>query len=86
MSESAQAPHTRRQVCLSSKQAVINFVSALNRDGSTDRYVLENSDGSYTVSARSFLGVIYASSEFGDDIYLVNQSHDGVFPIALDLM
>jgi hypothetical protein len=44
------------------------------------RYSVEDAEGIHRVSARSYLGMIYASAEFGDYMYLMNETEDGYFP------
>jgi len=41
-------------------------------------------DGKHRVNARSYLGMIYASAEFGDHMFLVNETEDGVFPAFIN--
>ena len=59
-------------------------VSIINSDGTTDKYVLENEDGTFRTEARSFLGTLYFSTEHGDNTYLVNETEDGVFPAFIN--
>ena len=65
----------RAEILLTTAQDVNKFVSIINRDGSADKYILTNVDGDLNVSARSYLGALYAATEFGK-LYLVN------FPMA----
>lgn len=74
----------RTHICLITQTDAANFVSNLNRDGSTDRYVLETADGRTRVSARSLLGVLYFISEHNKETYLVNETNDGVIPSGID--
>lgn len=74
----------RAQILLETNKDVNNFVAQLNSDGTTNKYVLENFDGSNRVNARSQLGAMYASSEYNGEIFLVNLSEDGVFPNFVD--
>lgn len=60
------------------------FVSKVNSDGSTNKYYVENADGKVRADARSLLGVIYASAEFRDSMYFVNDSDDGRLPSFID--
>lgn len=76
--------HTRAQLDLSFSAEVTSFVKELNSDGSTNKYMIENYDGSERVNARSLLGVMYASAEFGGMLFLVNESEDGKFPHSID--
>ena len=36
------------------------------------------------VNARSFLGVLYMSAEYNDNLFLVNDTEDGKFPFFVD--
>ena len=56
------------------------FVSKVNSDGSTNKYFV----GKVRADARSLLGVIYASAEFRDSMYFVNDSDDGKLPSFID--
>ena len=76
--------YSRAHVRLITTMDCEKFVRLLNGDGSTDKYVLENADSSYRVSARSYLGVVYFATEHGDETYLVNMTHDGVYPNGID--
>ena len=40
--------------------------------------------GVYRANARSLLGVMYAMTDFNDEMYLVNETEDGEFPFAVD--
>ena len=72
--------YTRTQINLDTNTKVLRFVENMNSDGTADKYVLEDFSGENRVSARSYLGALYASSEFGDHIFLVNLTEDNVFP------
>lgn len=76
--------HSRAHIRLDRTSDITAFVSLLNSDGSIDKYMLENFDGSHSVSARSFLGAMYMSAEFNDEIYLVNLTEDGRFPFGIN--
>lgn len=76
--------HSRAHIRLDKTIDVTNFVSILNSDGSVDKYMLENFDETHHVSARSFLGAMYMSTEFNDEIYLVNLTEDGKFPFEIN--
>ena len=70
----------RTKIRLETNKEVASFVSQMNSDGSIDKYIVEDENGTHRVSARSFLGMIYASAEFADNMYLVNETEDGKFP------
>lgn len=73
----------RAEILLTTAQDVNKFVSIINHDGSADKYVLSNASGDLNVSARSYLGALYAATEFGK-LYLINQTEDGKFPNGID--
>lgn len=73
----------RANLNLDTAMEIAEFVKILNSDGTTAKYSLENFDGSYSVNARSYLGVLYATAEFGD-LFLVNKNNDGIFPNGID--
>lgn len=76
--------NSRARIRIDTYKEAVEFVSILNKDGTADKYVLENFTGSYIVNARSLLGVVYASGEFDGKIFLVNTTHDGVYPREID--
>ena len=76
--------YSRAHIRLATTREAEEFVRLLNSDKSIDKYVLETADGNYRVSARSYLGVIYFVTEHNDETYLVNTTHDGVYPSGLD--
>lgn len=71
--------YTRTAVRLERMRDIEDFVRKLNSDGTTDKYVLENFDGSIKANARSLLGVIYMTTDY-EYTYLVNVSNDGQMP------
>lgn len=74
----------RTHIRLITQTDAANFVSILNGDGTTDRFVLETADGKVRVNARSLLGVLYFVSEHNKETYLVNETSDGVIPGGID--
>lgn len=73
--------HIRAKLNLDTTADVTSFVQDVNSDGSTNKWMLENFAGDCRVSARSVLGVLYATYEWGGEIYLVNDSQEEVeFP------
>lgn len=74
----------RTHIRLITQTDAANFVSILNSDGTTDRFVLETADGKVRVNARSLLGVLYFVSEHNKETYLVNETSDGVIPSGID--
>lgn len=70
----------RAKITLDTTKSVLDFVSHMTTAMEGDRLMLENFDGTHRVSARSFLGAMYASTEWGGEIYLINETNDGAFP------
>jgi hypothetical protein len=77
-------PHSRAHIRLSTTAEASAFVGQMNTDGTADKYIIEDFNGIQRANARSLLGVIYALSDFNDDMYLVNTTRDGVFPSFID--
>ena len=73
----------RARIRLTTNKEAVDFVSLLNSDGTAIRYSLENGNGDYRVDARSLLGVIYFTTEYGDDTYFVNDT-TGEIPTCID--
>ena len=63
---------TRIRIHLKSGQQVKAFVRDVNFDLYPEQWGLENKEGTLRIAANSFLGVLYASTEWKGDIYLVN--------------
>ena len=76
--------HIRAHIRLDKAKDVEDFVSRINSDGTTDKYILENFDSSHIVDARSYLGALYFAVEHADDTFLVNLSNDGKIPFFID--
>lgn len=76
--------HSRAHIRLMTMNDIKNFVSVLNSDGTTNRYTIENANGSLRINARSIEGVIYAAVDYNDETYLVNETNDGVYPSGID--
>ena len=74
--------HTRARIRLNNQTDVINFIQELTKF--EDRYTIENMSGDHRVNAKSVIGVMYTMCDFPDDMYLVNDSHDGYIPAVLD--
>ena len=61
--------------------SVTDAYELVNRlsEESQDEFMFTNFDESKVADPRTQMGIIYAMSEF-DEIYLVNETNDGVFP------
>ena len=77
-------PHARAHIRPSTTREASEFVAQMNTDGTADKYIIEDFEGNQRANARSLLGVIYALSDFNDELYLVNTTRDGVFPFFVD--
>jgi hypothetical protein len=77
-------PHVRAHIHFNTTSEAADFVKELNSDGTTNKYTLENFNGTSRVNARSLLGVIYAMTEHDDNIFIVNNTIDGYFPSFVD--
>lgn len=76
--------HKRIPINLDTPRKVMDFIAMINNEGAADDYSLENKDGTQRISAKSPLSVFYASIEFNKQIFLVNDTDDGVFPSGVD--
>ena len=77
-------PHSRAHIRLNTTAEAGALVAQINTDGTTDKYIIEDFNGIQRANARSLLGVIYALSDFNDEMYLVNMTRDGVYPSFVD--
>lgn len=77
-------PHSRAHIRLNTTAEASSFVAQINTDGTADKYIIEDFNGTQRANARSLLGVIYALSDFNDEMYLVNLTRDGVYPSFVD--
>ena len=77
-------PHTRAHIRLNTMDEIKTFIDQLNRIGGIDKFMVEDFDGKQRVSARSVVGMLYAMTDFNDDMYFVNDTNDGVFPNFID--
>lgn len=75
--------YNRAKIRLITNQDAVDFVSTVNSDGTATKYSLENFDRTYRVNARSLLGVLYFTTEHGEDTYFVNDD-GGQIPSLID--
>lgn len=76
--------YIRAHIRLNTPREADTFVAALNGDGTSDHYTIEDFSGTNRINARSLLGVIYALTEFNDEMFLVNDTVNGKFPSSID--
>lgn len=74
----------RAHIRIDTPQEASEFVQLINSDGTVTKYTITDGTGKYRANARSLIGVIYAMTDFNDEMYLVNETDDGVFPHAID--
>ena len=76
--------YIRAHIRLNTTAEVTELISMLNSDGTTTRYTIESFDGTQRVNARSMLGVIYAMTDFNDEMYFVNETEPDNIPSCID--
>lgn len=76
--------HIRAKIRLNTMKEIETFIDQLNRIGGTDKLMVEDFEGKQRVSARSVVGMLYAMTDFNDDMYFVNDTNDGIFPNFID--
>ena len=76
--------HIRAKIRLNTMKEIETFIDQLNRIGGVDKFMVEDFDGKQRVSARSVVGMLYAMTDFNDDMYFVNDTNDGIFPGFID--
>ncbi len=77
------AIHARAHIRLTSQAEVIEFIQALSKFD--DSFSIENRSGVHRVNAKSVIGVMYTMFDFPEEMYLVNDTRDGVMPAAIDV-
>ena len=71
---------TRAHIRLNNQTDVLDFVQEVSKYD--DKFSIENGDRSHRVNAKSVIGVMYTMADFSDEMYLVNDTHDGNSPVA----
>ena len=74
--------HARAHIRLTSQAEVMEFIQGLCRY--EDAFSIESRSGMHRVNAKSVIGVMYTMFDFPDEMYLVNDSNDGVIPAFVD--
>lgn len=77
-------PHTRAHIRLNTMDEIKSFIDQFNRIGGIDKFMVEDFEGKQRVNARSLVGMIYAMTDFNDNMFIVNETTDGVFPNFID--
>ena len=76
--------HIRAKIRLNTMKEIETFIDQLNRIGGVDKFMVEDFDGKQRVSARSVVGMLYAMTDFNDNMFFVNDTNDGIFPNFID--
>ncbi len=74
--------HSRAHIRLTSQAEVLDFIQGLSM--LEDSFSIESRSGMHRVNAKSVIGVLYTMFDFPDELYLVNDTHDGVIPAFID--
>lgn len=75
----------RAHIRINTTREAAEFVQKLNSDGSVNKYSIVDDTGLYRANARSLIGVLYAMTDFNDNMYFVNETEDGAFPSTIDM-
>ena len=76
--------YIRAHIRLNNTTEATDLISMLNSDGTATRYTIESFDRTQRVNARSLLGVLYAITDFNDEMYFVNETDPASIPSFLD--
>ncbi|MDD6051793.1 MAG: hypothetical protein PUC00_11095 [Clostridiales bacterium] len=74
--------HSRAHIRLTNQAEVLEFIQQLSL--LEDTFSIESRSGVHRVNAKSVIGVLYTMFDFPDELYLVNESRDGVIPAFVD--
>ena len=74
--------HIRAHIRLSSQAEVMEFIQGLCKY--EDAFSIESRSGMHRVNAKSVIGVMYTMFDFPEEMYLVNDTRDGVIPAFVD--
>ena len=74
--------YTRMQIQLDTQQKILSFISIISQQN--DTFIIEDGNSEARANASSMLGVLYASGDYGDQMYLVNKTNNGYFPNELE--
>lgn len=76
--------HTRAHIRLNNTHDANEFVKIINSDGTANKYIIEDFNGVQRANARSLIGVLYAMTDYNEEMYFVNETEDGSFPFGID--
>ena len=76
--------YVRAHIRLNTTTDANDFVAAMNSIGSVDKFIIEDYNRVQRANARSLLGVIYALSDYNDEMYFVNETEPDNIPSCID--
>ena len=74
--------HIRAHIRLTNQAEVMTFIQNLCKYN--DSFSIENRNGVHRANAKSVIGVMYTMFDFPEEMYLVNDTHDGFIPSFVD--
>lgn len=75
-------PHTRAHIRLNNQTDAMGLVQILSNY--SDDFSIENFKGDRRINAKSIIGVMYATLDFNDEMFLVNDAN-GSIPSSVDV-
>lgn len=75
-------PYSRARIRIETHDDLMSIINDART--SNDSYIVEDFSGTHRVCAKSVMGMLYAMSDFNNDMYLVNLTNDGKFPSFVD--
>ena len=74
--------HARAHIRLMSQAEVMEFIQGLSKF--EDAFSIETRSGMHRVNAKSVIGVMYTMFDYSEELYLVNDTNDGMIPAFVD--
>lgn len=74
--------HARAHIRLTNQMEVQEFIHGLSDH--EDAFSIESRCGKHRVNAKSIIGVLYTMFDFPEEMYLTNDTHEGVIPACVD--
>lgn len=74
--------HTRAHIRLNNQTEAMGLVQALCNQH--DDFSIENFNGDRRINAKPIIGVMYATLDFNDEMFLVNDA-GGIIPSSVDV-
>ena len=74
--------HARAHIRLMSQAEVMEFIQGLSKF--EDAFSIETRSGMHRVNAKSVIGVMCTMFDYSEELYLVNDTNDGMIPAFVD--